>query len=451
MKTVVNQNWNRIIVVALVAFLIASLYWGTMQQRSNMRMMVRAENQYQRSFHNLTTQMYQLHEQLGKTLALHESSLQQQRKGLLQIWQLTSQAQTEITQLPVTWLPFLRTEQFLTKIANFSYKASVRDLTKQPLSQKEVAVLNHLYENSAELTDQFAFIQTKVMEGQLRWTDVEDSIVQNAKGGGQSIADGFRNVDETVGAYRELDWGTPVTNMYTSKATNDLPGDMITAEQVREKVLQFVNIDPQQQLLVTENGKGTAFETYAAVIQNRRNQPQLQFDFAKKGGHLLLYMNNRSIGAKTATVEQARQQAMTFLEQHQFKNMQIVNYDVWQNQVIFTAVQQHNQMLIYPESIIVKVALDRAEVIGLQATDYVFGQHERHFSKPTLSSTEARKRLHVHFKRESERLAVIKNENGDEVVCYQFIGTLNDGRYRIFINADTGEEEQVDLLAKLTE
>lgn len=42
--------------------------------------------------------------------------------------------------------------------------------------------------------------------------------------------------------------------------------------------------------------------------------------------------------------------------------------------------------------------------------------------------------------------ALIINDIGEEVLCYEFLGTINEDTYRIFINADNGQEEKVEKL-----
>ena len=81
----------------------------------------------------------------------------------MNVWRLTSQAQSDITQLPLTLLPFNKTEDFLANMANFSYRMSVRDMTKQPLNEQEIKTLNTLYDHSSEITKEIRGVQDKVL------------------------------------------------------------------------------------------------------------------------------------------------------------------------------------------------------------------------------------------------------------------------------------------------
>ena len=46
------------------------------------------------------------------------------------------------------------------------------------------------------------------------------------------------------------------------------------------------------------------------------------------------------------------------------------------------------------------------------------------------------------------RLAIITNSSGEEVLCHEFIGVINNDTYRIYINAKTNAEELVEKLSE---
>ena len=150
----------------MTLFFIGSIYWGYQEHQEKNSILIKAENQYQRAFHDLVYHVDQLHSELGNTLAVNSTSQGFHRKGLVNVWRLTSEAQNEINQLPLTLLPFNKTEDFLSKIANFSYKTSVRDLTKQPLSPDEFKMLKTLYANSEEISKIAQGVQEKVYREQ---------------------------------------------------------------------------------------------------------------------------------------------------------------------------------------------------------------------------------------------------------------------------------------------
>src|SRR5690606_27377994 len=86
--------------------LIGAVLWGYQVNQEKNSVLLKAESQYQRAFHDLSYYMDKLHTELGQALAVHSASKQSQRKSLINAWRITTQAQSEINQLPLMLLPF---------------------------------------------------------------------------------------------------------------------------------------------------------------------------------------------------------------------------------------------------------------------------------------------------------------------------------------------------------
>ncbi len=112
-----------------------------------------------------------LHDKIGTTLAMN--SRQSLSPTLAEVWRITSEAHNDVGQLPLTLLPFNKTEEFLAKIGEFSYQTAVRDLDKDPLNDEEYATLKTLYGQAAEIQDELRNVQHMAMKNNIRWMDVE--------------------------------------------------------------------------------------------------------------------------------------------------------------------------------------------------------------------------------------------------------------------------------------
>ncbi|CAM4223654.1 germination protein YpeB [Paenibacillus tarimensis] len=438
------QRLSAVLFPVAALLLVGSAYWGYQEHQEKNSILIKAENQYQRAFHDLTYHVDKLHEELGNTLAVNSTSQAYHRKGLINVWRITNEAQNEINQLPLTLLPFTRTEEFLSKIANFSYKTAIRDLTKEPLTQKEYDMLLTLYKNSEDIATNLQGMQTKVLQENLRWMDVELALASSEEQEGNTLVDGFRTVDKKVSEYPELDWGPSVTRMYEKRTLKLLQGETKSAEDIRQSASHFLGIKDASVIQVEENGQGTEYQTYSAVVSDPNSDRQIKMDFTKNGGRMIWYLNPRDVDSPAVDVGTAEQAASSFLRTHGYPNMQAISFDRTDNAIVLTFAALQDEVLIYPEKLTVKVALDNGDIIGLQAADFVYAHHERTISKPSLDSKEARKALNPALRLKSERLALIENDMGEETLCYEFTGNINGGSYRIYINADTGQEEKIE-------
>lgn len=432
----------------LLLALIGASVWGYLEHQEKNTILIKAENQYQRAFHDLSFHMDKLHTELGNTLAVNETSQPSYRKGLVNVWRLTSQAQSDITQLPLMLLPFNKTEDFLANMANFSYRMSVRDMTKQPLTDAEMKTLNTLYAHSADITKEIRGVQDKVIANNLRWMDVESALASENEMHDNAIIDGFSIVDKKVGGYDELNWGTGNLNVFSKNDVKMLTGNDMTADQIKKKAVEFLGIQDSSGIKVVENG-GSApeFQSYSVVVPSGdATKNDTQMDFTKKGGHLIYFMKTRDVPSSKFNLRQARDIANEFLDQHEYKDLSAISYDQYQNTATIQFAKKDKDVTIYPEQVTVKVALDTLEVTGLQAANYIYSQKQRVIGQPKISVEQARKQLNSKMKVTGESLAIIKNDLDEEVLCHEFIGTLNNNIYRIYVNADVGMEEKIETI-----
>ncbi len=429
----------------LAVALIGTGVWGYQEHQEKNAILIKAENQYQRAFHDLSYYMDQLHTELGKAMAVNSESEQFQKRKLIQVWRMTSQAQGQISQLPLGLLPFNRTGEFLSKIANFTYRASIRDLSKNPLSKEELQTLQTLYDRSKQMSSELRTIQAKVMKDKLRWMDVELELASESKKTNNSIISGFQLVDDGVGGYAELDWGPSVQSLYQQRTMSMLPGEPVSEEEIVKKAAAWIGSKQTDGMRVSNNGSGTEYSS-VSVIQETADGRTLQMDYSQNGGHLLWYMHPREVQEKKLKPDQASKKAEQFLNAHEYPATVPVNYDEYNNISIITFADMEGDIIYYPRKMTVKVAMDNGEILGLSAQDYVFEPRPTGLAQPSMSVEDAAKLLSSSFETANVSKAFIENDFKEKVLCYAFTGRANGGHYRIFINADTGEEEKVENL-----
>lgn len=438
------KRLSAVLFPVMTLLLIGAIVWGYQENMEKNAILIKAENQYQRAFHDLSFHMDKLHGEIGNTLAVNSDSRSMHRKGLVNVWRMTSEAQNEINQLPLTMLPFIKTEEFLSKISKLAYQTSIRDLDKEPLSDKEFKTLQVLYKDSGQISKDLQGVQDEVINSRLRWMDVETALANQSTTTKNSIIDGFKSVDKTVGEYPEIDWGPSVASINDKRSVKKLDGVPVTKEDIHRKAIKFADLGSSAQVQITENGKGTEWASYTAKVKKNKGAA-VAMDFTQKGGILISYTDERTIGDKKVDMDQARQKADQFLENKGYSNMTAVMADEYGNMGTLTYVHKQDDVLVYPEKMAVRVGLDNGDVIGFQSSDYVYEQQgKRSIPKAKLSLNEARKKLNKMFEEDFNRKALIEDDLTNEVLCYEFGGKINGANYRIYISAEDGSEVTVE-------
>jgi spore germination protein len=429
--------------IATILF-IGAIVWGYQEHQEKNSVLIKAENQYQRAFHDLSHHMGRLHGELGQTLAVSSASQGMQRKGLVNVWRLTSEAQNEINQLPLTMLPFNKAEQFLTRISSFAYRTAVRDLSKQPLTPDELKTMKSLYKTADSVNQQLGKVQDAVIANHLRWMDVEAAIASENSPSDNSIIDGFKTVDKQMGAYPENEWGPSAMSTDRKLSSAGLAGNNLTANEVKKKALEFLgHLEKGTDVKVSEAGTKTELPAYTVSVKGQNNV-NIQMDFTRKGGYLLWYMNPRDVKSRKLNFDTARNKASQFLVRHNYKDMSPITYDEYDHVAVFTYARTIDNVKIYSDKVTVRVALDNGEILGLQASDHVFAKKLLTPGKPKMTKEQAQKGLNPDFRIEDYTLSVVENDMKQLVLCHEFTGKINDHRYRIFMNADTGIEESIE-------
>lgn len=423
-----------------------ALVWGYQANAEKNAVLIQTENNYQRAFHNLTFHMDKLHAELGNALAVNSTSHGYHRKCLVNVWRLASEAIHEIGELPLAVVPIQETEQFLSKLSSFSYQTAVRDMERKPLTPEEMETLAALHQRSREISQSLQKLQHQVLANGLRWLDVE-AIYAAKKGNAEKpqnpIVDGFQSLNTTVTEYDEVNWGPSMTSLFAKRSFEMLDGDPVDADEVKQKAIRFFDLPETADIQIEENGIGTDYHTYSLTVQ-KEPDIQLEIDYTKKGGQLVWFMSQRDVGERGIAAEEAVKKAEQFLKEHDFGTMKPINYDEFHNIAHVSFAKVEDDVVIYPEKVAVKVALDNGEVLGLQATDYIFNHKDWKIGRPQMSADEVQARLNPNFQVEDRQMAVIENDLKQHVLCYQFTGTINGSTYRVYLNADNGMEEKVE-------
>ncbi|MFD2445877.1 germination protein YpeB [Bacillus sp. CGMCC 1.16607] len=434
------------ILIAVLSLGVAgTAFWGYQEHREKNAVLLNAENNYQRAFHDLSYQIDLLNDKIGTTLAMN--SRKSLSPALVEVWRITSEAHGDVGQLPLTLLPFNKTEEFLAKIGDFSYRTAVRDLDKEPLNDKEYAALKTLYKQSADIQKELRKVQHLVLEKNLRWMDVELALATQKESVDNTIIDGFKTVEKTVSEYDETDFGPAFTNMQVKDENyKKLKGPKINKNEAAKIAKKYSGLNNHEKIQVIENGKGSDYGFYSVSIKDSKSGLEANMDITKVGGYPIWYILSRDVKTQKISLNQASQDAIKFLKDNGFEDLDLFESSQYDHIGVFTFVGKQKDVRIYPDAIKVKVALDNGKIIGLSASDYLKSHYTREIPAPSLSEKEARTKINPNLKIQETRLAVILNDINQEVLCHEFLGTLGDDTYRIYVNAETGMEEKVEKL-----
>lgn len=113
------------------------------------------------------------------------------------------------------------------------------------------------------------------------------------------------------------------------------------------------------------------------------------------------------------------------------------------NVVTVNYAYNDNGIIVYPDLIKVKIALDNGEILGIETTGYLNSHKEREVTEPQITLEEAKAKINDKLEIMSENMAIIPTEWKTELVCYEFKGKVEEKEFLVYINAETGKEEDI--------
>ncbi len=438
---------RNVLIGVLAIGLAGTAYWGYTERQEKNALLINAENTYQRAFNDLAYEMDVLNDKIGTTLAMNSrTSLS---PALVDVWRITNTAHGSVGQLPLTLMPFHETEAFLTKIGDFAYKTSVRDLDKSPLTDQEYKTLEGLYKNSTEIQEELRRVQSEIMSNNLKWTDVEMVLAQAEGDEPQDnlVIDGLKTIENNVKSYvQKEDYGTTFTSSPKKITYEHLTDKDITRKEAIKHAKEYANVKDAKSVKVTENKDGSNYDFYHVSMKVKDTGENVDVDLTKKGGYPIYIINDRSVGEAKISLNDGFKKAESYLKKMGYKNLGLFDSTQYQNVGVYTFVTELNTVPVFEEAIKIKVALDDGSIVGLVAEDYLQNHKDRTIDKPKLSEEEAAKSISSKVKIMDQRLTVLTNDLYEDVLCYEFMGTIGNDTYRIYINADTGKEEKVEKM-----
>ncbi|MYL19441.1 germination protein YpeB [Halobacillus litoralis] len=435
-------RWSLVVVLSIAV--VGLGVWGYQENQDKNAVLIQAENSYQRAFHDLTYNIDLLHDKIGSSLAMN--SKQSLSPQLADIWKISSEANTDVGQLPLTLLPFNKTEEFLYDIGDFAYRTAVRDLEKKPLSDEEIKLLEELHAKSGEIEEELRKVQNEVLSDNLRWMDVELALATNDEVGDNTIVNGFKTVEKSMDSFESSVTEVGFGSSGPEKDYRDLQGENLTKAEARKQASKWLEKVDTEKLTLTKSGKGADVPTYTASFQEGDKNGYI--DLTEKGGHPLTIMISREVNDPQISLYEASEKAKEYVGGLDIDNLELVESNQYDKMGVFRFLYTKNDVRFFPDTVVVKVALDNGEILGLSARDYYDYHIDQDLNEPEISLEEARSKVNPNVDIQEHHLSVIENDLKEQVLCYEFLTTMESTTYRIFINASTGEEEKVETLKK---
>jgi len=434
------------LIVTLVV-VIAALGLYTYKRERDYHQMT--ENDYNMAFFELVDYVQNVETYLAKSLI--SSTPEHGAETLTHVWREANLAQSYLARLPIGTQELSNTSRFLNQVSDYSFTLSRKNIYNEPLTQEDLNNLKSLHNYSVELENTLNQLSADMTDGRIKWGELtkKGSTVFASQVSNIS-QDSFSSLEENFHEYAGLIYDGAFSEHLTSTEKKGLTGENINEEQAKKIAIEFIGQDKIKEISsggLTENTDMPSYDFYINLNTEKNDDNKMLISITQKGGHIVLMNYNRQVEAETITVESANEIGINFLNQKKFPNMKETYY-LKQEGILTINYAYHQKtengdVTIYPDLIKLKIALDNGEILGIETTGYLNSHYERNFPRVNISKEEAKRNLNKNLNIVSESLAIIPTEFQTEIFCWEFKGNINDTQFLVYINAETGKEEDI--------
>lgn len=394
---------------------------------------------YNSAFYQLTEHVQNVENFLAKSTI--SASSQAGAETLTHVWREADVAVSYLSQLPLNVEQLNKTAKFLNQVSEYSYSLSRKNIYNEELKQEELDNLKLLHEYSLELKNSLDDIADKLNNGEIAWQDVKkDKNIDYTRQVDNISQISFADIDKNFNQFEGLIYDGAYSEHIELAEKKGLPKEEISQDDARKVVEKIYNIEKIEEEKLIDQGNITV---YQFQIKEKDKNENTLISISKEGGKVVLINKNREVDEEKINKEEANEKGKEFLEKLGFNNMKETYFQTQENIITINYAYVQDSIVVYPDLIKVKIALDNGEILGMEATGYLNSHTERADITPVISIEEAKKYLNQKLEIQSEGLAIIPTEWKTEILCYEFKGKVDDTEFLVYINAKNGKEENI--------
>lgn len=365
---------------------------------------------------------------------------------LADIWRQSNLAKSNLESFPVTQDSMQNASKYLSQVSDYSYTLIRQIVNGGKISDDQYKDIESMYENSKEFSKVLSAIYNDLNSGKIKWDEL--SKIGNERLSDTEISAEVANIDKinkTFQEYEGLIYDGAFSDHILTLEPKFLSDNVVEESVARESIYNIFEKDRIEEIKYVGETSGRA-DLYNYDVKLKDEDSVRNLSITKKDARLYLMIGDRKVTDDKINIDEAKKSGLDFLNKIGITDIKDTYYLKVENMAIINYAAKQDNVLIYPDLIKVKVALDTGEVLSVEAQGYIFNHRTRDNIIPSISIDEARKAINKDINIMSEGITIIPTDSKDEVLTYEFKGKIDDREFIIYVNAKTGMEEKILII-----
>ncbi|MBQ7411103.1 MAG: germination protein YpeB [Clostridia bacterium] len=435
-----NDFKNRMLLISIIllsTLCIATGYYAfSLREKYN----IRNNNDYTEAFSNLVNYVNNVESYLAK--AMISKSNEHAAQTLTQIWKDSGLAMVYLSRIPLKNEGLSQTAKFLNQVSDYSYSLSRKNIDGGELAEGDFDNLKSLHNYCVDLENTLNQLSEEIYSGEINWDDLNTGINTEFAQAVDNV-NIFSNIDDNLNEYEGLIYDGAYSDHVNKQEKVGLTGREIDENEAKNKVKQFIGEEYIES--INSNGflENAEIPSYDFSVKLKDREENYSVMISKKGGHVVESSLDREVTEEKISQAEANEIGKAYLSDKGFKDMKETYFIKQGNVVTVNYAYNDNGIVVYPDLIKVRIALDNGEILGIETTGYLNSHQDRAYKEPAITIDEARASLNSDLEIKSENMAIIPTEWKTEIFCYEFKGSVEGKDFLVYINCETGKEEDI--------
>ena len=472
-----SKTARRIVSIAVPAVLALALVgaciYGAEQSAKAETLERSVQSSYRQAFLELNDNINDMQVSLKKLMVV--SSPKQHVLLLDDVWRLSGAAEANLASLPVSHPDAEAFNRFVVQTGDYARSLATGILSGAVLRQEDREQLAALYEASVRTA---AELERRLQEEDFPLesltgdgfylaseTGAQEDGTSTSQNGGQSGGqNGGQSGDQSGGQsdsqnggqngggaqqkdeggianYPTLIYDGPFSESTEKAEPRGLPGGDVDEHAALQAAAQYVG--GSLRIAGTADGSIPTYELTGIDADGR----SVELAVTRQGGQVLWMMAEVQGGAEGVPDEAEsaamRDAAKAYLDARGYEGMEATYAQFYSGVAVYNFASVQGGVILYADLVKVYVERQSGKIVGVDAYNYLFNHADRELPMPAVTEEEARERVSESLTVLSARLALIPKTAMTETLCYEFKTTLGDAEFIVYINAVTGDEEEI--------
>lgn len=349
----------------------------------------------------------------------------------------------DLSALPLSHQAMSDTVKFCNQLSEYALSLALLTASGQPLGEETRDRLAQLERQCVLLLGQFATARSDMLAQSLHLAASDSVFYSEAQDDVRPLERVSR--EETGMEYPSMIYDGAFSDARHAGTPKALGMERVDEAQAVEIARRFVG---QERVQTAAPGvsAGGPLESWGVTL-TLTDGVVLSAEVTRQGGQLLWIMPEHASFTPSLTLEECERSALAFLRERGFGELQAEHYQVYDGLAVLNLVPVQDGVLLYPDLVKAQIRMDTGALVGLDTNNYLMNHTRRADLTPALSKEEALSGISEALSVRAARLCVIPYRESERL-CWEIGGLYGGDEYRVYVDAQTGEELEVLMMLK---